>query len=250
VIVLVAPLRLVTAIGILVVGDVSLLNPIAAGDTTIVSAPVVITSAMTPEFGEGSTVCKREASAVRVAVVVYNRTQHAAEVVILYNRYVLYPVILGLLVAPFAILVVVTDAVVLVPDKTPADPAYPAAVLADPVYPAPVDPAYPAAVLADPVYPAPTEPVNPTATDPVYPRTVLAEPVYPPDGPLGPAEPVYPLPTTSVCSAVISVAALSRLALIDKKLSLNPLVSLLTPATGKATSIPDVLISEVIKLIL
>jgi hypothetical protein len=53
-IVLVIPLLFVTATGMSVVTGLSLLNPIAAGVSNIVSVPVVITSAITPAPGKGS----------------------------------------------------------------------------------------------------------------------------------------------------------------------------------------------------
>jgi hypothetical protein len=56
VIVALPPLLFFTLIGIFVVGVASLLNPIVAGDMTIALAPVVITSAITPDPGSGSCV--------------------------------------------------------------------------------------------------------------------------------------------------------------------------------------------------
>ena len=55
----------------------SLLNPNTAGVNATVAAPDVITSAITPALGDGSTPCVLDVSAVLAAVVVYNLT-HAA----------------------------------------------------------------------------------------------------------------------------------------------------------------------------
>jgi hypothetical protein len=71
VIVLVVPLLLVTAIGMLVVGVISLLNPKTPGLINIVcGAAVVIISAITPDPGVGSVPSRRLASAVLLAVSV------------------------------------------------------------------------------------------------------------------------------------------------------------------------------------
>jgi len=63
----VAPLLFVTLTGILVVTGLSLLNPIVAGLIKTVSAPVVITSAITPLPGVGSTPSSLLASAILAA---------------------------------------------------------------------------------------------------------------------------------------------------------------------------------------
>ena len=74
------PLLLVTLQGMVVVGTVSLLNPITAGDISMVCPPVVITSAITPAPGSGSTASNLPASAVLLVPSVYNLTQAATDV--------------------------------------------------------------------------------------------------------------------------------------------------------------------------
>jgi len=69
VIVVVLPLLFVTAQYMLVDGVASLLYPIAAGLIKIVSAVVVITSAITPEPGVGSAPSARDESALLAAVL-------------------------------------------------------------------------------------------------------------------------------------------------------------------------------------
>jgi hypothetical protein len=65
----VEPLLLVTANDMFVLGDVSLLNPIAPGLINIVCDAVEITSAITPEPGVGSAPSALLASAVLAAVL-------------------------------------------------------------------------------------------------------------------------------------------------------------------------------------
>ena len=76
----VEPLVLVTAQGIVVVTGFSLLKPTAPGDTKTVSAPDVITSAMTPEPGVGSFPELLPLSDVLEALSEYILTQAAADV--------------------------------------------------------------------------------------------------------------------------------------------------------------------------
>ena len=73
----VAPDLLVTLTGMLVVGVPSLLKPNAPGLIKIVLAPVVITSAITPALGAGSTPSSLLASAVLLVESVYNLTHDA-----------------------------------------------------------------------------------------------------------------------------------------------------------------------------
>jgi hypothetical protein len=63
-----------------VVGDVSLLNPNTPGDISMVCPPVVITSAITPDPAVGSTVSSLLESEERLAASVYNLTQAATDV--------------------------------------------------------------------------------------------------------------------------------------------------------------------------
>lgn len=71
---------LVILIGILLLGADSVLNPIGAGAMLIVAAPVVMTSATTPDPGVGSVVIVRDSSTVRSATLVYTLI-HAAVLV-------------------------------------------------------------------------------------------------------------------------------------------------------------------------
>ena len=110
---LVAPLLLVTLHGIVVVGVLSRLNPIAPGLMVTVSAPVVITSAINPESEVGSVPSDLEASAVLVAELTYNLTLAALSVVILSSAYDLNPVMFKSASAASAKLEVVPVAVLL-----------------------------------------------------------------------------------------------------------------------------------------
>ena len=74
------PERFVIFTGIFVVGELSLLKPNAPGLIRTVCAPVVITSAITPALGNGSTVDALDASAVLDAASEYILIQAAADV--------------------------------------------------------------------------------------------------------------------------------------------------------------------------
>ena len=144
----VLPLLLVTLSGMLVAGDASLLKPMLPGVISCTLAPVFITSVITPLPGAGSVPCVLLWSEVTAALLVYTRTQLAADVCMVSNPYAVNPLTNTCALAPLAKLAVVTDAVVMLGRLLPVGPVVPVGPVGPPL--GPVGPAGPVEPSAGP----------------------------------------------------------------------------------------------------